>query len=214
MPSLCPLTTCLGLGDRPPLLALQAPPSSARDAGALGLFPLPPAPYLTTSPSFSHHVRTSGHPQNAAQQPFRRKSERGDRLGTHWLEPRPGPCCAASPRTAHWTLRTAAPQLPGAARLSMSRSPALLLLLRAPLDRIGQQCGVCHWPGEADGALIGRARARGAPHSTVSERFETPKAPQSVRGGEGARQGRNGKKWAWRSVENTVTRSFRAPKSV
>lgn len=28
--------------------------------GSLGLVPLPPAPSLTTSPSFSHHVRTSG----------------------------------------------------------------------------------------------------------------------------------------------------------
>lgn len=74
----------------------------------------------------------------------------------------------------------------------MSRSPALLLLLRAPLDRIGQQCGACHWPGEADSALIGRARARGAPHSTVSERFETPKALvcASRRGG-----GAPGKEW-------------------
>lgn len=66
LPSLRPSTTCLRLGDPPPR-ALHAPPSSARDAGALSLLPLPPAPYLTTSPSFSHHVRTSGPPQNAAQ---------------------------------------------------------------------------------------------------------------------------------------------------
>lgn len=75
-------------------------------------------------------------------------------------------------------------------QLSMSHSPALLLLLTAPLDRIGQQCGACHWPGETVGALIGRARARGAPHSTVSERFETPNAPLSVCGmGGGAMEG-------------------------
>lgn len=75
-------------------------------------------------------------------------------------------------------------------QLSMSRWPTLLLLLRAPLDRIGQQCGACHWPGEAAGALIGRARARGAPHSTVSERFETRNAPLSAFGrGGGAREG-------------------------
>lgn len=50
--------TCLELRAPPPL-AQHASPSSAR-ASALGLVPLPPDPSLTTSPSFSHHVRTSG----------------------------------------------------------------------------------------------------------------------------------------------------------
>lgn len=36
--------------------------------GSLGFVPLPPAPALTTSPSFSHHVRTSGPSGNTAVQ--------------------------------------------------------------------------------------------------------------------------------------------------
>lgn len=55
-----PQLPALGFGGPPPPPAPHAPPSSTRDAGALGLFPLPRAPYLTTSPSFSHHLRTSG----------------------------------------------------------------------------------------------------------------------------------------------------------
>lgn len=99
-----------------------------------------------------------------------------------WLQP-------ASPRCAP-DAALALGRVVRRCQLSMSRSPALLLLLRAPLDRIGQQCGACHWPGETVGALIGRARARGAPHSTVSEKFETPHAPLSAcRMGGGAREG-------------------------
>jgi hypothetical protein len=99
-----------------------------------------------------------------------------------WLQP-------ASPRCAP-DAALAPGRVVRRCQLSMSRSPALLLLLRAPLDRIGQQCGACHWPGETVGALIGRARARGAPHSTVSERFETPHALLSACGmGGGAREG-------------------------
>lgn len=173
----------------------RLPALFAMPAGTLGLFPLPSAPYLTTSPSFSHHVRTSGPPQNTEHfnSPVGNRGK-GPVWGPTGRNLRPSSRRAVSPPGAYPTLRSAWAQLPGAARLSMSRSPALLLLLRAPLDRIGQQCGACHWPGEADGALIGRARARGAPHSTVSERFETPKAPLCASGKGGGRQGRSGKK--------------------
>nr|XP_035108569.1 transcription initiation factor TFIID subunit 4-like [Callithrix jacchus] len=58
--SLRPSTTCLGLRDPPPPPALHTPPGSTGDAGVLGLFALSRAPDLTTSPSFSHHVQTSG----------------------------------------------------------------------------------------------------------------------------------------------------------
>lgn len=160
-------------------------------------WPLPFAPgplsdHVTLLQSPCPNFRT---PQNAAQSnpPFRNP---GRRLvcGPRGWNPRPDSRRAGSPRGARRTLRAAGAQLPGAARLSMSRSPALLLLLRAPLDRIGQQCGACHWPGEADGALIGRARARGAPHSTVSERFETPKAPLRASGRGGGAPGKEWKK--------------------
>ncbi|XP_076790574.1 uncharacterized protein LOC117709307 [Arvicanthis niloticus] len=101
----------------------------------------------------------------------------------------PAGCNPASPRCAP-DAAFAPGRVVRSCQLSMSRSPALLLLLRAPLDRIGQQCGACHWPGETVRALIGRARARGAPHSTVSERFETPHALLSACGmGGGAREG-------------------------
>lgn len=81
LPSLRPSTTCRGLGDPPPL-ALHAPPSSARDAGALGLFPLPPGPlsdHVTLLQSPCPNFRTPS--ERCAVQPFRRKSEPGDRLG-------------------------------------------------------------------------------------------------------------------------------------
>lgn len=163
------------------------------DAGALGLFPLPPGPlsdHVTLLRSPCPNFRT---PQSAAQSNSAVGSQ-GSVQGPAGWNPGPGPRRAASRRGARGTQSTARPQLPGAARLSLILSPALLLLLRAPLDRIGQQCGACHWPGEADGTLIGRARARGAPHSTVSERFETPKAPLSAlgRGGEGRGRARDG----------------------
>lgn len=189
LPSRRPSTTCLGLrAPLPPPPAPRAPPSSAPmlapRASSLG----PLAPYLTTSPSFGHHVPTSGPPLHAAgSSPSVGNWSPGTVWGPVGRSPRPCPRRAASPRGAPRTLRTARPQVPGAARFSLSRSPALLLLLRAPLDRIGQQCGACHWSGEADGTLIGRPRAPGAPRSTVSERFETPKAS--------GREGGAGEEW-------------------
>lgn len=187
-----PSITCPGLGASSTSSSADAARASQlrRDAGALGLFPLPPGPgsdHVTLLRPPCPNFRTL---RDAA----RAKPSVGNRSepepcgGPRRLQVAPRPS-----RSARRPLRTAGPQLPGAATLSMSRSPALLLLLRAPLDRIGQQCGACHWPGEADATLIGRARARGAPHSTVSERFETPKAPPSASGGRGG--GAPGKGW-------------------
>lgn len=158
--------------------ALLAPPLSR----PLPLAPGPLSDHVTLLQPPCPNFRTPPPPRNTAVQHSGGGSGPGTRPGAGWLEP-------ASPRCA-----PDAALNPGLVarrcQLSMSRSPALLLLLRAPLDRIGQQCGVCHWPGEAVGALIGRARARGAPHSTVSERFETRNAPLSACGkGGGAREG-------------------------
>lgn len=183
---------------RPALCYLPRPPGSSSAGAArtaqlrsrrssLGLFPSPPAPSLTTSPSSSHHVQL---PDHSPPPPLgtRRCNTPG---GTRGRGPVRGPTgWNPRPLGALQTQRSIRAWVARRCQLSMSRSPALLLLLRAPLDRIGQQCGACHWPGEAAGALIGRARARGAPHSTVSERFETPNAPLSACGrGGGAREG-------------------------
>lgn len=150
--------------------------------GSLGLFPLPSASSLTTSPPLSHHVRTPGPLWEHSSSTPRRALGPAAWPGAGWLQPASLPCAPDAAFARGRVVRSC--------QLSMSRSPALLLLLRAPLDRIGQQCGACHWPGETVRALIGRARARGAPHSTVSERFETPHALLSVCGmGGGAREG-------------------------
>lgn len=88
LPSLRPSTTCLGLGDPPSPLAQHAPPSSVRDSGALGLFPLPPGPlsdHVTLFQSPCPNFRTPS--ECFAVRPFSRNLEPGHCLGTGWLEP-------------------------------------------------------------------------------------------------------------------------------
>lgn len=94
---------------RPALCYLPRPPGSSSAGAArtaqlrsrrssLGLFPSPPAPSLTTSPSSSHHVQLPDHSpppytRNAAVQHSGGDSGPGTRPGADWLEP-------ASPRCA------------------------------------------------------------------------------------------------------------------
>lgn len=100
---------------RPALLYLpRAPGSSSAGAArtaqlrsrrrSLGLVPLPPAPYLTTSPSFSHHVRTSGPPRPSehSSPTLRRGLGTGDPaggqlLGTRVPSVRSGRCALSGP---------------------------------------------------------------------------------------------------------------------
>lgn len=116
LPSLRPSTTCLGLGDPASPLAQHVPPRSARDAGALGLFPLPPGPlsdHVTLLQSPCPNFRTPT--ERCAVQPFRRELEPGHCLGTGWLEP------------ATWPLSSCVPSrsAPDAAHSRAPRSPAL-----------------------------------------------------------------------------------------
>lgn len=53
--------------DPPPPPRFAHLPAPLALLALLASSPCPLVPYLTTSPSFSHHVRTSGPPQNAAQ---------------------------------------------------------------------------------------------------------------------------------------------------
>lgn len=169
-PSLRPSTTCLGLG----ILRGAARASQLRPRRHAPLFPAPrprsdhvtllqsPCPNFWTP---SDHGSSTPSVGNRSRGPFRDRPAGTCYPARRVLRERAvrcmgGPSCPALPD-------------------SQSRSPALLLLLRAPLDRIDNNVA----PATARG---GRRRSDCWPasrslYSTVSERFETPKLLERLR---------------------------------